>query len=310
MGPQLDAGSYLPRAPLGDFYNSGFPHADMARSGQPPGELSVPGRPHSRLPPEAEVVVIGAGLIGGALAYHWSKLGNASMVVIEADDVASGAAGRNEGLVVMGRYYYYVHKTVLAYLDRDRTELDCGQRNSLAHEFADAYVRAAYVNAEMIAETIQKESIDCDYVRNGWVQIPAPAGGGTLNDSVQMAKETGFTDWTKISSDEVFQRSGFRASGPAAFSIGAASWHPAKWVWGLMTIALRSQNVQLFSRTKVLKVEDRGERYLVQTSRGAVLAHYVVNATESMTPLLFPDFHNIILPTQTQAAFGESDGGR
>src|SRR6267142_1852512 len=48
--------------------------------------------PDSSLPQEAEVMVIGAGLIGGALAYHWSKLGNASMVVIEAHDVASGAA--------------------------------------------------------------------------------------------------------------------------------------------------------------------------------------------------------------------------
>src|SRR5439155_21361777 len=126
---------------------------------------------HSSLPQEAEVVVIGAGLIAGALAYHWSNLGKLSMVVIEAHEVASGAAGRNEGLVVMGRYYYYVHKTVLAYLDRERTELDRGQRNSLAHEFAAAYGKAAYSNAEMIAETIQKERIDCDYVRNGWLQV-------------------------------------------------------------------------------------------------------------------------------------------
>jgi glycine/D-amino acid oxidase-like deaminating enzyme len=76
-----------------------------------------------------------------------------------------------------------------------------------------------------------------------------------------------------------------------------------------MAIALRSRNVQLFSRTKVLKVEDTGERYRVHTSRGSIMARYVVNATESMTPLLFPEFHDIILPTQTQAAFGESDGG-
>jgi len=141
------------------------------------------------------------------------------------------------------------------------------------------------------------------------VQIPAPSGGRALDESVRMARETGFTDWTKISSDEVYERSGFRTSAPAGFSIGAASWHPAKWVWGLMKIALRSPNVLLFSRTKVLKVEDAGECYRVQTSRGTVLAHYVVNATESMTPLLFPEFHNIILPTQTQAAFGESEGG-
>jgi glycine/D-amino acid oxidase-like deaminating enzyme len=265
--------------------------------------------PDSRLPDEAEVVVIGAGLIGGALAYHWSKLGSAPMVVIEANEVASGAAGRNEGLVVMGRHYQYVYKTVLGYLDRERSDMSEAQRHTLANEFATAYVNAAYENAKMIAETVQREQIDCDYVRKGWVQVPGPSGVRPLEESTRIAKEAGFTDWIKISSAEVYQRSGLRTSQSAGFSIGAATWHPAKWVWGLMTSALRSPNVQLFSRTKVLKVEDDGERYVVHTSRGMVLARHVVNATESLTPLLFPEFHDVIIPTQTQAAFGESDGG-
>ena len=38
-------------------------------------------------------------------------------------------------------------------------------------------------------------------------------------------------------------------------------------------------------------------------------ARYVINATESHTPLLFPEFDNLILPMQTQAAWGASDGG-
>jgi hypothetical protein len=79
---------------------------------------------------------------------------------------------------------------------------------------------------------------------------------------------------------------------------------------GLMHIALASGRVQLFTRTRVLKVEDHGDRYAVRTERGAVTAaEYVVNATESHTPRLFPEFHNVICRMQTQAAFGESDGG-
>lgn len=265
--------------------------------------------PHAALPAAVPVAVIGAGLIGGALAYHWSKLGNGQMLVIEAREVAGGAAGRNEGLVVMGRYYFYVHKTVLTYLSRTRRDLTEEQRDRLAHEFAGAYATAAYANAEMIADTIRKEGIDCNYVRKGWVQVPGPAGLATLEASTRMAAETGFTDWTRIPPGEVFRRTGLKTSGPAGFSIGAATWHPAKWVWGLMRIALASSRVQLFTRTKVLRVEDRGDRYALQTERGTVLADHVVNAAESQTPQLFPEFHNIICPMQTQAAFGESDGG-
>jgi gamma-glutamylputrescine oxidase len=266
-------------------------------------------RPDAALPAEATAVVIGAGLAGSAVAYHWSKLASGTMVVIEAGEVAGGAAGRNEGLVVMGRYYYYVHKTVLAYLDRARHDLGPQERNCLAHEFARAYATAAYANAGMIEQTIREEKIDCDYVRKGWVQVPGPEGLPTLEESTRMASDTGFTDWTKIPSDEVFSRAGLKTSRSAGFSIGAATWDPARWVWALMRIALASGRVELFTRTRVLKVEDHGERYAVQTGRGTILAKYVVNATESQTPQLFPEFHDVIRPMQTQAAFGESDGG-
>lgn len=264
---------------------------------------------NARLPERVEVVVIGAGMVGSAAAYHWSKLAHASMLVLEKDGVASGSAGRNEGLVVMGRYYYYVHHTVSAYLTRARHDLVHAESDRLAHEYAAAYCRAAYANGEMIAETIQKEGIDCHYVRKGWVQASGPERLDQLDASTRMAAEKGFTDWTKITKGETFDRAGLRSETPSGFSIGAASWHPAKWVWGLMRIALESPHVLLFTRTKVTRVEDRGEEYAVHTDRGTVVARYVINATESCTPLLFPDFHNVILPMQTQAAWGTSDAG-
>ncbi len=267
-------------------------------------------RPSACLPEQVEVVVIGAGMAGSAAAYHWAKNAAAGqMLVLEMNGVASGSAGRNEGLVVMGRYYYYVHHTVLAHLDRTRSDLSAAQRDGLAHEYAAAYAKSAYANAEMIAETIDREGIECGYVRKGWVQAANPDALERLDASTRMARETGFTDWMKITKEESFEKSGMRTSGPSGFSIGAACWHPAKWCWSLMRIALRSRRVELFTRTPVRRVEDLGESYAVHTDRGVVHARYVINATESQTPWLFPEFHDIIRPMQTQAAWGESDGG-
>ena len=77
--------------------------------------------PGAEIPREAEVVVIGAGFTGAACAYHWSKQTAAgNMVVLEMNEASSGASGRNEGLVVMGRYYAMVKGTVEQHLARVR----------------------------------------------------------------------------------------------------------------------------------------------------------------------------------------------
>src|SRR5688572_1520590 len=49
------------------------------------------------LPATADVVVVGGGYAGCALAYWLTQLGRTSMVVLEARGVSSGATGRNGG---------------------------------------------------------------------------------------------------------------------------------------------------------------------------------------------------------------------
>ena len=77
--------------------------------------------PNAPLPTEADVVVIGAGFTGSACAYHWSKQNTGKMVVLEMNEAASGASGRNEGVVVMGRFFSYVKKMMSLNLSTTRT---------------------------------------------------------------------------------------------------------------------------------------------------------------------------------------------
>ena len=81
-------------------------------------------------------------------------------------------------------------------------------------------------------------------------------------------------------------------------------WHPAKWVWCLFRAALDQSHVKLFTRTKVLEVTDIGELYEVKTNRGTIRARYVINAIESYTSLLHPQFRKSMIVRQTQAAVG------
>lgn len=258
------------------------------------------------LPERVDTVVIGAGFTGAGLAYHWAKSApqDRTLAVLEMDDPAAGSSGRNEGLVVMGRYYAHVYRTVLSHLSRVRSDLSEAQRDQLARRFADSYCKAAYKNADLVEQTIQAEGFDCDYHREGWVQAAAAEGQAALEESVKMALESGNTDWMSIGPEEVFERTGMRVRHNAGFSIAAASFHPAKWVWSLLGVALKQPHVKLFTQTKVSRIENEGEDYRIVTARGTIRAKHVVNATESYTPQLHRRMHNVIQPTQTQAASG------
>ena len=265
--------------------------------------------PQAKLPRDADTVVIGAGFTGAAMAYHWSKSAPADrlLVVLDLGDPASGSSGRNEGLVVMGRYFKMVRDTVRKHLPTVRADLSSDEHDQLAGQFAEKYCAAAYRNADLIAKTIEAEGFNCDYASEGWVQGADAAKQAGLDASVLMAQDTGFTDWSKLTPQQVLKKSGMHVRHNAGYSIAAASWHPAKWVWCLMQSALERASVQLYTRTRVSRVEDAGEHYLVHTSRGTIRTRHVASATEAYTPAIDARFHDAILPMQEQAACG--DGG-
>ena len=258
-----------------------------------------------QMPSAVDVVVIGAGFTGASIAYHASRQGQRRWVVIEQDDPASGASGRNAGVVVMGRYFHKVHSSVLKYLVRCRPDLTPEQQDKLAGQFAARYVQAAYANADMIERTIREEEFDCGYQRRGWIQARGRDDQDSLRQSVSMSHEAGFGDWQMLTPQQVADKSGMRVASNAGYSVRAATFHPAKWVWSLLSTALKEPNIDLFTRTQVLRIEHENGKYLVRTRRGVIQADCVVNATESYTALLHPQFRHRLVPFQTQAAFAE-----
>lgn len=249
--------------------------------------------PQARLPETAAVVVVGAGFGGAAVAYHWSKCGSEPLVLLERSEAASGSAGRNGGIVVMAGgtcHGYYVYQPVLRYLTRTQPEMSSEERDTQAIAFADVYVKAVHASHEMIARTIETERIDCDYARKGWMFFTDPVAQPNLEASFAFASRMGHSDWVRHQPDQVRERSGVNTSLDGAESQGSATWHPAKWVWGILKVALRNPNVELFTRTTVQAIERDGSFYVVNTDRGTIRTRHVVNATESHTPAVFKKF--------------------
>ena len=79
--------------------------------------------PAAELPRSAEVLVVGAGLVGAWTAYHLALRG-VRPVVIEANAPASGASGRNAGMLLQGLGGHYPRVNALVRESGCRSILD------------------------------------------------------------------------------------------------------------------------------------------------------------------------------------------
>ncbi len=262
--------------------------------------------PDAKLPEAVHTVVIGAGFTGASLAYHWSKKADSDqqLVVLEMNEAASAASGRNQGTIVMGRYFTMVRDTVEPHLEKVRADLSSTKRRKLAEQFADVYCKAAYRNADLIEQTIHEEGFDVDHARNGWVQERLEDQQESLAESVREAARTGNDDWISIEPQRVFEETGMRVEAAAGFSAKAGTWHPAKWAWSLLSVAIQSRKVSLFTQTKVTGVDQHDGGYAIKTSRGTIHASNVIYAVESFLPKMDARFHDIIEPHQEQLSSG------
>ncbi|MEO7296525.1 MAG: FAD-binding oxidoreductase [Candidatus Limnocylindria bacterium] len=67
----------------------------------PPQPVMFIPNPRAELPREAEVIVVGGGVLGASAAYHLARAGMRPLV-IEANAPASGTSGRNAGMALAG----------------------------------------------------------------------------------------------------------------------------------------------------------------------------------------------------------------
>jgi len=99
---------FTPRPPLeptelGVLATLDVDEAEAPSPGVPPslGAAVAALRPAEPVPPRADVVIIGGGIMGLALAHNLAKRGCTDVVVLEKDYLCAGASGRNGGGVRM-----------------------------------------------------------------------------------------------------------------------------------------------------------------------------------------------------------------
>jgi glycine/D-amino acid oxidase-like deaminating enzyme len=233
--------------------------------------VSIWQTPEAAPPARADIVIIGAGLIGSYLALRLSAL-EREVLVLEARHVAGGASGRNGGLLLSG----------------------------IARSYGQAcrdYGRTAAYDLWRLTERNRETMI-------GWAtRLGTPVrrcGSYTLACTPEQAEDLRESA-ALLHEDGVAVE--WRASDPLGRGFLAAVGHQADGAIqaALLTAALlRASSASLRETAEVYALESQHDGVLVRARGGDVLAQQVILATNAWTPLLVDEFAGLIAPGRGQ----------
>lgn len=227
----------------------------------------------ANLPETVDVVVVGAGLTGTTAALTLAKAGT-NVLLLDAERPGYGASSRNGGMI--GGGYRLSFDQMSEKYGRDT-----------AFSLLDESYNASY---DFARKLIADEKIDCDYNAYGRFR-------GQWNDAEYDATARGLDDLRKlidVDIDMVPKTEQRREIGSDLYSGGMllndhGGLHPGKYIHGLLKAAKRA-GAKVMGNTVVTATTRQGNGFVVETSRGNVVADQVLMATNGYTT---PDFNKL-----------------
>ncbi|KAH3671484.1 hypothetical protein OGAPHI_000186 [Ogataea philodendri] len=244
-------------------------------------------RTTSQLPEEIDILIIGAGYSGAAVAYNLlsHQKTKEKVLLLDARDLCSGATGRNGGHI---RSYYH----------HDQYEFTKKYGAKIA---ADISLFEHY-ELDKVESLVKKHNIDCDFVMRKAYQTyddPSIAREG-LRDYYYFLQNPHIPKDVKDSVRLVFDEQSREEHERTAFGVytPTSSVWPYKLVCGLIEIAL-SKGLNLQTNTPVEELQRMDDNtWVAKTCRGNVHAKKVVVTTNAYTRSILPEFSAKILPVK------------
>lgn len=229
-----------------------------------------------------DVAIIGGGLTGLSTAYHLAKDFGIQACVLEASTIAWGASGRNGGFCCVGA----------TRLSHDR----------LLQRFGQQEVRRFFQDqregVELVRAIAMQEGIEIDAQGDGELQVAHhPSRWRELaNDYAFFTRMAGYACqlWN---SNELMD---YGAASPKAFGglwveVGFGL-NPLKYSLGLAQAVIK-HGALLYAHSPVIQWEKQGNRHLLHTPQGQVIAKQVVVASNGYTEeALHRGFRDRLLP--------------
>ena len=214
-----------------------------------------PSRASGPLPTGADIIIIGGGIMGLALAYNLAVRGLSRILVLEAGYLASGASGRNGG----------------GLRQQWSTEMNIRlMQESMV--ICDDFARDMHINIWMRRAgylfLIRSQATQTQIERNIALQnrCDVPTRLISMDDARRLVPEL---------ATDAFLAASYNPTDAVVF--------PWPFLWGYAGAAAKL-GVAIHPETPVVGIERHGEDFTVTTARGAVRAPRVVNAAGAWSP--------------------------
>lgn len=227
---------------------------------------------------KADVCVVGAGYTGLSAALHLAVSG-ASVVALDSGGSGFGASGRNGGQILPGFKW-----------DPDELVAKYGV------ERGERIVAFAGAAPELVYRLIDEHGIECGLRRNcGWLNA-------AVNDAAFAAQASRAAQWARrgapvrlVDRDEARALLGTGRYRGALLDERAGAINPLAYARGLAAAAQR-HGARVHRASSVRSLQRAGDRWRVETERGAVVADQVLLCTNAYTGGLWPGLAQEVVP--------------
>lgn len=232
----------------------------------------------SPLPEDVEVAILGGGYTGLSAARTLARNG-VRVAVLEAQTIGWGASSRNGGMALTGLKLDM--QTILQKYGR---------------ETAKRLFQCSLEALDTVEQTVKEESIDCGFKRSGHILVAnKPKHYQALQEEAEfMEKEFGHR-LRLLPPDEQRREIGSVLYHGAQLDERSGGLNPAQYVAGLAAAAERA-GAALHARARAIRLERRGQRFLVETERGTLRAENILVATGGYTGSVTRKLQRKIIP--------------
>lgn len=234
-------------------------------------------------PIKTDIAIIGGGFTGVSVAYWLSKYKDIDLVLIEQDELASKASGRNAGFLISGTSEYY-SRTI----------------NSLGPQKAKVIYQLTLENHRLLKEEIiDTHKVDCDYRRNGSYFLACSQHEfEEIKRSAQLLNEAGFRaeliEKKKIS--KLLKTNSFWG---ACLIPDSGEMDPSRLVKGMAAVSSLKDKIYEHNEVTHIKTNDKFE-VEIRTDKNLFSCKMAVLATNAYSPLIEDFFKDKVFPIRGQ----------